>query len=216
MKTIPFFLPLLLLLFSNCHTHDEPLQGLWLVTKVEAQGQSMTPNGKWIELSPEGAYASGNGWRKHSSGHWRTNAAHDSLWIDAHQTPVDPFGGFQMRASPNSLELTRWEDGLEVLIHLKPIETIPAIAADSLIGVWMQTDNPDLKYFFRWDHIFEHKTASGDRSMGTYRVNPHRNELQIRYFSDTMPNLQVPIRFEADRMIWEGDEDNSWEKSPEF
>ncbi|MAY84566.1 MAG: hypothetical protein CMP59_10580 [Flavobacteriales bacterium] len=157
--------------------HD--IEGMWIVDKVVAGNDEMTPVGKWFELKDDETFRSGNGWLQSSSGTYEWNKKIDSLSFYDSLKIADNYGAFHVEISEHSMIWTREEEGMIVMVMASRIDEIPMAPQDYLVGMWeLQTDSIESPkvadhIFFRWDRNIR-SWKDGSRSGGLWNLNAHR------------------------------------------
>lgn len=183
----------MLVLTLGCETKPEKkgVEGLWLVEKVQAGENSMTPVARWIKLESDSTQTSGNGWLQHSYGSWSLKK--DSLKIIDENGIKDEYGNFKLTLDGNSMTWTRIEEGQKVTVFLKRAEAIPTSEGNQLLGLWKLTKsidkgnditiivNPDGKSMIhlRWDNMYVQHNMPKGKSYGIYRIHAHKPEIQL-------------------------------------
>jgi len=191
-----YMMLIVVILFSftiNCFAQTESIHGLWLMEHVQVGDQEMTPVARWTKIQPDGTYESGNGWLKSSEGIWALNKAEKTFLPKETNGLIDPFGAFTVQFIENGMTWTRYEDGMEVVVTLKPIHELPKAPADSVQGVWdlVEATNGEASIlnhidpmnahylFLRWDRIYVARDAEGNRETGYWHMNGHRPEMTL-------------------------------------
>ena len=185
-------LSLFAILILSCEKQESSgIEGLWLVEKVQAGENSMTPIARWVKFLPDNTQTSGNGWLQHSSGTWSLEG--DQLEVVDTNGIRDTFGALTITLSDSTMQWKRVEEGQEVTISLKRIDKIPQSEGNKLIGLWkliQATDqgnditaivNPDNRSMLqlRWDNMYVQHNMPTGKVYGTYRVHSHKQEIQL-------------------------------------
>lgn len=179
-------------LILSCEQKEtSSIEGLWLVEKVTAGKNSMTPLGRWVKFNSDSTQVSGNGWLQHSEGTW--SLKQQELAIVNTNGIKDEFLPFKITYSDNAMQWVREEEGEEVVVSLKRINELPKTSGNQILGLWKLTSateegkdisatlNPDNKatFFFRWDQMYvAHHMPSGTKS-GVYKIHGHQPEIQL-------------------------------------
>lgn len=200
MKNIPTYLlglSLLGITLSSCEKELD-ISGLWVISKVEAGNEDMTPDARWIEFRSDGSQVSGNGWLQHSWGAWEYNATTGELSVVDSNGLKDRSGPFRVVDPTNDrMAWEREEEGMTVNVSLERADWLPATYGDQLIGLWqLEEAVGDGKYFtvpesgqpmgvlfFRWDRRFVIGTPEG-RIHGVYNVHGHKPEVELIPYGD--------------------------------
>lgn len=173
---------------SSIAQTEQSMQGLWLMEHVQVGDQEMTPVARWTRIHSDGTYESGNGWLKSSEGTWTFDKAENAFLPKETNGLTDPFGAFTVQLIENGMTWTREEEGMEVVVTLKPIQKPPKAPADSVQGLWdlveategeasiiNEIDSEGAQYLFiRWDRIYVARNAEGERQTGYWHMDGHR------------------------------------------
>lgn len=200
------------------------IEGLWLVTRVAAGDQEMTPIGKWAKFNSDGSQESGNGWLKHSIGTWAYDEGSNSLNIVTTNERKDPAGAFTVQHIDNSTMVwERMEEGMLINVQLEKIEELPAVPADQAHGVWdlkkvqkagnditAQYDKEGLAYLFiQWDRRYLMQDDEGKQHRGFWWVHPHRPMLELVSHEEGVPRRRWNMSFSENEMKLEGISDEN-------
>jgi hypothetical protein len=200
MKTNYYFFALLLTLFlTTCQTEKEKntLEGLWLVESVEVGERSQTPIARWTCFNIDGTQTSGNGWFQHSIGTWILK--NNQLSVKSDNGIEDKAEAFTISLENDKMTWKRNEEGQEVTVHLKRINTLPASEGNKLLGLWKLTkstddgnditvmSNPDSKAMLhlRWDNMYVQHNMPKGKQYGIYKIHGHKPEIQLVNYGDS-------------------------------
>lgn len=189
--------------------------GLWLVEKVEAGGETMTPVARWMRFYDDNTQQSGNGWYQHSVGIYKLDLSRQTLAVTNTNGYMDPYEPFHIDLSGDSMVWTREEEGTEVVITLRKIERIPSSPGDKLLGVWdfesiteggedfTSKYDPDKRryLYLRWDRMFTARNAPGGRKDGIYKIHAHKPEIELVYYSDDCKREYWDFSFSDEMLI---------------
>ena len=182
---------LLALVLLSCKS-ESPIEGLWLVEKVQAGDMEMTPDAKWTRFNANQSYTSGNGWFQHDAGTWSLNE-NNQLSIETADGVKDPAGSFTVAIESNKMTWTRTEEGMEVTVNLIRINERPKAFGDKVIGAWdlitatrngenilTEIDPEGTRLLYMgWDRRFRDHITGDNRKVGIYRPSAHGQTLEM-------------------------------------
>ncbi len=151
--------------------------GLWEVTKVTVGEETMTPVAKWFDISEDGTVLGGNGGLINIRGTYTYDPeTSEAFFSDQYGVP-DEFGAFRLSFDDEKLIWRRTENGMDVIVSLKRVKTIPDGPWDKCVGDWSENDT-DTRVSMWWDRRY---TYSSDNSnyRGTWFINPHQPRLTL-------------------------------------
>lgn len=171
----------------------DKLIGLWVVEKVAAAGQEMTPVARWFRINENGTFESGNGWTQWSEGDWTYDDSTKQFLPEEKNDIKDPSGAFTVSFAGEKMLWKREEEGMAVTITLSLSEKLPEAPADKIQGWWdlekaesnglsnMEDIDPEDRYILkiRWDRIFEEWKAEGSRATGYWHMHAKRPHLTL-------------------------------------
>ena len=165
-----------MLLLMAFFTHAQ--EGLWEVTKVEAGDEIVTPVAKWFDLSPRQTVVSGNGGITNLYGFWNYDAQKGTLLFKDQDANEDPYGSFQVEKTLNTMQLSRVEDGVKVVVSLKRTDEKPKAPWDLIVGNWKlesMEEPTDAGIFIRWDRQFRNRglPLNGKPNRGFWHIDAH-------------------------------------------
>lgn len=223
----PFLMLLSIFLTSSCEIESKssPLIGLWEVSSVQMGDEQMTPQGRWVEFMENGKHNSGNGWIKHSEGKYDYNAAAKTIFMGNTFGIKDEYGPFTARIEGDQMFWTREEDGNEIKVSLRAIQSLPTTDMDLLQGLWkletvsydgvdLSKDNdPDgLRYLnLRWDKVFVDQGGPDGRLRGPYRIHAHMPEIEFVYYGDPVSINTYSYKVNEKRLVLSNDENGALE-----
>lgn len=156
--------------------------GCWEAIEVTMGNQTMTPVGKWTKIHPNNTFESGNGWIQNSTGKWTFK--NDSITMTDTLNVEDPYGGFILSWSGDTMIWQRDEDGERIAVKWRPITQIPMTPLDYIYGNWEMTEPASdsfLSYpttlYFRWDRIYKTSSTHTGSPTGYWQVHGHRNRI---------------------------------------
>jgi len=214
MKTLFKLLVLTLFLVITACSPDN-ISGLWLVEKVTAGEEEVTPVARWMRFNKDGTQQSGNGWKQHSTGSYEFDNNNRTLSIVNTNGYADPNEPFTVQLGEDGMVWTRKEEGQEIEVYLKKVEEIPQAPADKLLGVWdltqvtdstadvtNQYDLQNKRYLFiRWDNRFVIQHTPGGRLSGNYHTHGHRQQLQMIYYGTNCQTEQWEYEVNDNELI---------------
>ncbi len=191
----PFFIKAsLILIFSlgSLFATAQNIFGLWEITEVKMGNEAMTPIAKWTRINLDGTYESGNGWLQNSEGVWSYNENTNSYAPKEKNGITDPFGGFTVTLSENTMLWERMEEeGAMVTVSLQRIDKLPKAPADMVVGLWeLQANQPTDEahtIHIRWDRLYK-KQIGSVTEYGYWNIHAHR--VEIVFFDDSTENLK--------------------------
>ncbi|MDX5321010.1 MAG: hypothetical protein LPK45_07875 [Bacteroidota bacterium] len=195
---------LLFFTFSSVVSSAQSLAGLWIIDRVEVEGEIMTPEARWTKFDGSGHFTGGNGGYQHSQGNYTLDTLNSWLKLEEPLGIIDPFGPFSYQLMGDSMRWERMEEGQLVRVYLSRANELPQANADKIIGLWSVLEMTkegkplgpeyasfyDQTYFFRWDRVFVQFRKEAGPRRGMYRVNAHRPELTIFYQEKELMVLQ--------------------------
>ncbi|WP_421753856.1 hypothetical protein [Croceimicrobium sp.] len=179
MKRTKLYLVVLIGFVVGPSLSAQNILGLWQVTNVQVGDKEMTPQEKWIRFSEQG-FEGGNGLLQNGAGTYLWKAQEMKLSMNDSLGFVDPFDAFKVEVTDSSMQWSRQEEGMEVTVHLKRIQSLPLRMADKVVGVWQAESEDSLAYvFFRWDKVYTIVYKDGSRESGLWYAHAHRLELSL-------------------------------------
>ncbi|WP_200975045.1 hypothetical protein [Echinicola sp. 20G] len=183
--------------------------GMWEVEKVMVGDRLLTPVAKWMKLHSDHSYQSGNGWLQNDIGTWQYDANNHLLSMHTSISIKDEYEPFQIEITQDEMTWKRTEDGMQVTVNLKRIDSLPSGTADLLLGLWdlekiedqgqevTAEFDPENKYylFMRWDRIYSERTPDGQKQSGYWHINGHQPIITLLpHQSEQTPlNWQVKV-----------------------
>ena len=193
MKKIFSFVIISFLITACNPQQNQPMVGLWQITKVTIDGKENTPDGKWMRFNADSTQESGNGWQQHSFGRWKLDSETSELFLHQANGWRDGFENFNVEISKDGMTWKRNEDGHLVVVRMSKIIKLPTRQADELYGIWKlnSTKMNDISMkaventtiFFKWDKMFIAQDES-NRSYGLFKTAAHENKLELVYYND--------------------------------
>ncbi len=157
------------------------LNGIWEVIEVKVGEETMTPQSKWFEFRIDGSLYGGNGGVINTRGTHKVD--NQQVYILNERGEDDGYGPFAVvDKSDSSMLWSRIEEGSEVKIVLRSIETIPLAPWDEIVGQW-KVEEKEEGYLFRWDKFFIHNYGE-ERKWGIWHMHAHKPELRLMYFEE--------------------------------
>jgi hypothetical protein len=208
---------------SNALIAQQNLFGLWEMSKVEVGDQTMTPVAKWTQINPDGTYQTGNGWLQNGAGTWTYDKKNNAFEALDPNGIKDEFGPFTVSFLGKNMQWQRMEEGMKVIVTLKPIEQLPKATADRLKGLWdlcqaekdgqpiLATIDPEEKQylFIRWDRIYEERDAEGQESTGYWHIHGHKPELTLLSHNKEKEAESWKVAFEEGMLVLSGISDSN-------
>ena len=194
LKLIAALLVLVITLIS-CENQKEEgngIVGLWEVTKVSLEGNSMTPIARWVRFNSDFTQESGNGWLQHSIGNWKFDNETKMLEIE-NTNGLEDKNPFKVQLEGDHMQWNRLEAGDELTVMLKRIKKLPTSGANKLFGLWKFIDiryngkevldslNPSDKasISFGWDNNYTLRNYPKGEKYGIFKTHGHRQRMQM-------------------------------------
>lgn len=209
----------------SCYAQSEStLHGLWLMEHVQIGDQEMTPVARWTRILADGTYESGNGWLKSSEGTWTYNETDKAFLPKETNGITDPYGAFTVQPSEDGMTWSRVEDGMEVVVTLKPIDELPKAPSDNVQGLWDLVDaaegeasaleriDPDGAHylFIRWDRIYIERDAEGNRGSGYWHMDGHNPVMTLLSHQERQEPQSWNVSFDQqDNLVLKGASDSN-------
>ena len=195
------------LFFAHFPSIGQDVTGLWQVEEVKVGDEKMTPVARWMRFNEDGTQESGNGWLKHSEGTYTYNSEKSTLKTVNTNGLADANPAFDVAFQKGLMIWNRMEDGQNVEVRLKSIETLPTSPANQLLGLWEinqsegnTTDQGKGTFFIRWDNMFVYTHSSGEKKYGVYKCHGHKNEIELIYYGDDCRREWWNFTHEDDRL----------------
>lgn len=183
----------LMLVSFSTYAQPERMTGLWKVEKVTVGEENMTPVAKWFRINAEGTYQAGNGWLQNGNGFWNYDSSNNLYTASDPLDVADEFGGFTVSFDGQKMMWERAEEGMSVIVTLRPIEKLPMSPSDYLEGIWDLveiTENETSilddfdqenkhKLFIRWDRVYINFSSEGKRLTGYWHIHGHKPEITL-------------------------------------
>lgn len=171
---------------------DSGIIGLWEVTEVSLEGNSMTPIARWVRFNSDFTQESGNGWLQHSIGNWKFNRETKMLEIE-NTNGLEDKNPFKVVLNGDNMQWKRLEAGDELTVMLKKIKKLPTSEANKLFGLWKFVDirinhkevldslNPNGKAMlsFGWDNNYTLRNYPEGEKYGIFKTHGHRQRMQM-------------------------------------
>ena len=177
---------------------DAQVEGLWVVTKVQAGEEEMTPDGRWTRFNADQTFESGNGWYQHTVGKWNFNETSGQIKLENINMPADEFGAFSVEIMGDKMVWSRSEDGNLINITLNKQDILPQSRADKVMGLWQlnsiegsgpyasaNTEPGMLYLYLGWDRKFR-LTSKDGTLYGVYNVHAHKPEIEFIPYGEGM------------------------------
>ncbi|MEM7297681.1 MAG: hypothetical protein AAF391_05380 [Bacteroidota bacterium] len=189
--------------------------GLWEVLSVNVGDQTMTPVARWFQYNEDGTCTGGNGWTQNSVGTWTYDPKTKQFSAENSNGVKDEYGSFDVKFDQNKMMWNRKEDGMEVVVVLKPIEEVSPAPADLVHGLWRLTNvtkvgvnvtssfDPQSKQFIhiRPDKRFRLRNRDETLIAGFWHMNGHRPLFTLINDDRSIANESFSVEFKDSQLI---------------
>ncbi|WP_323757482.1 hypothetical protein [Roseivirga sp.] len=195
-----------------------PVTGLWVIEKVIAGDEDLTPIMKWISFEENGTFTSGNGWLQNNLGSWVYDDQQKAL-IQSTDAGIDSYGPFNVSFQNEKMIWERIEEGNKVSITLVTVNQKPMASWDMIVGTWeISIPNgihpttgsvvaeyllENITYSFNWDRRYKKFDTEGILvETGIWQIDSYSPTLTL--ISDEKDTrTRWKIQFSNGNMTWE-------------
>ncbi|BDD12103.1 hypothetical protein FUAX_45350 (plasmid) [Fulvitalea axinellae] len=221
MKNIITFFGLFMIV--ACMTQAQPVVGLWHVTEVTVGNKLKTPVSKWIKLNEDGTRTEGNGWTQNVVGLWTYDEKTKELTPHNDLGSIrEGFAPFKVKFQGDTMQWTREEYGMQVLVTLTPTQEMPPAPADLVKGLWAldqvkdSDDNELLDYdkerkqyiFIRQDMLYRLRLPDQNVLEGFWHMHGHSPTLTLINYDRDVDNQVYRVSFMEGKLIMKSADEN--------